>query len=84
MEVKVYTIPSCVQCEMTKKQLNKLGIRYSLVDLGETPEAKAEIDPLGYTSAPVVVAGGHSWSGFRLSKIEALAHIIFSEERKAS
>ena len=83
MEVKVYTTPSCIQCEMTKKQLNRFGIKYSLIDLGATPEAKAEIDPLGYTSAPVVVAGDLSWSGFRLSSIQTLAHIIFGE-RKAS
>lgn len=84
MEVKIYTTPTCVQCEMTKKQMTRFGIQYTTIDLSQNPEAKAEIDPLGYTQAPVVVAGKHSWSGFKLEHIRDLAQVIKAEERIAS
>jgi hypothetical protein len=37
---------------------------------------------LGYTAAPVVVAGDQHWSGFRLGYITGLSKKLHSEEAK--
>lgn len=73
MTVTVYTTPSCVQCESTKKLLNKNEIEFSTVDLTEDTEAMAYVKSLGYASAPVVIAGDKHWSGFRPDMISSLA-----------
>jgi glutaredoxin-like protein NrdH len=73
MTVTVYTTPTCVQCESTKKLMDKNGIEYSVVDLTQDDEAMTMVRELGYASAPVVVAGENHWSGFRPDKISSLA-----------
>jgi glutaredoxin-like protein NrdH len=65
MTITVYTTPTCVQCESTKKFLDKNEITYSVVDLTENDAALEMVKGLGYASAPVVVAGEKHWSGFR-------------------
>jgi glutaredoxin-like protein NrdH len=72
MSVTVYTIPACVQCESTKRFLNRANIEYNVIDLSVDPEAYDMVKDLGYTEAPVVVAGDDHWSGFRPDKIETL------------
>ena len=73
--VTVYTQPNCVQCTMTKKQLDKLGVAHDTVDVTADPEAHAYVSGLGYQSAPVVVVndGEDHWSGYRDEKIKELA-----------
>jgi glutaredoxin-like protein NrdH len=73
MSVTVYTLPSCVQCEQTKKTLNKSGVSYEVVDLSQNEDAYEMVKGLGYQSAPVVVAGDEHWSGFRPDRLSALA-----------
>lgn len=73
MSVTVYTLPSCVQCEQTKKTLTKNGVPYEVVDLSENEEAYEMVKGLGYQSAPVVVAGDEHWSGFRPDRLSSLA-----------
>lgn len=73
MTVTVYTTPTCVQCESTKKLMDKNGIEYSVVDLTQDDDAMSMVRDLGYSSAPVVVAGDAHWSGFRPDKITSLA-----------
>jgi len=73
MEVTVYTLPSCVQCESTKKYLTRNDISYSEVDLSLDDEAMNMVKSLGYQSAPVVVAGESHWSGFRPDRLGELA-----------
>lgn len=65
--VTVYTTPTCVQCESTKKFLDKNSIEYSVVDLTQDDAALEMVRGLGYSSAPVVVIGDGDkhWSGFR-------------------
>jgi glutaredoxin-like protein NrdH len=65
MSVTVYTLPSCVQCESTKKVLDKNNIEYSVVDLSVDESAYQMVKGLGYQAAPVVIAGDAHWSGFR-------------------
>ena len=70
MTVRVYTTPSCWQCAMTKKWLNRKGVHYTTVDLSDPANINdyEAIRALGYTSAPVVAIGTDyeiHWSGFR-------------------
>ncbi|WP_394217008.1 glutaredoxin-like protein NrdH [Brachybacterium vulturis] len=73
MNVTVYSKPLCVQCDATKRALNKAGIAYELIDVTEDAEGLATVKSLGYIQAPVVVADGDHWSGFRPEKVKALA-----------
>ena len=72
MSVTVYTKPSCVQCNATKRALAKAGLAYREVDLTQDAEALETVKAMGYQSAPVVFAEGDHWSGFRPDKITAL------------
>ena len=73
MTVTVYTKPACVQCNMTYRALDKLGVEYNTVDITEDPAALELIKSMGYLQAPVVIAGENHWSGFQPDKINALA-----------
>lgn len=73
--VTVYTKLACVQCTATKKALDTAGVLgYRLVDITEDSDARDFVMSLGYTSAPVVVAGNEHWSGFRPDRIKAVAN----------
>ena len=71
--VTLYTLPSCVQCDATKRFMKRHLIDYEEVQLQETPEAREMVKGMGYTAAPLVVAGERHWSGFRPDLIESLA-----------
>lgn len=71
--VTVYTLPACVQCDSTKRLLTRNEISYNEVDLSQDADAMAMVRELGYTAAPVVVAGEDHWSGFRPDKLSTLA-----------
>lgn len=73
MSVTVYTLPSCVQCESTKKVLDKNNVEYSVIDLSEDEDAYQMVKSLGYQAAPVVVAGEAHWSGFRPDMLSTLS-----------
>lgn len=74
MSVIVYSNPNCVQCEQTKRFLTLKGVEFESKMIASSPEVMAIIEKNGYTSAPVVVAGETSWSGFRLDKLNTLVH----------
>lgn len=73
MNVTVYTKPACVQCNATYKALDKAGVVYDVIDISVDAEARDYVMALGYLQAPVVVAGGEHWSGFRPDRIKALS-----------
>lgn len=73
MEVTVYTMPNCVQCEQSKRYLDTKKVDYSVVDISENSEAYEYVTSLGYKSAPVIIAGNDHWSGFRLERLHGLA-----------
>ena len=73
MTITVYSKPSCVQCTATYRALDKAGVRYTAVDITEDADARDYVLALGYLQAPVVVADGDHWSGFRPDRIKALA-----------
>ena len=83
MQISVFTTKSCVQCEMTKKQMTKFGIRYDEIALEQHPELIEKFKEMGLMSAPIVVTDTKRWSGFRLDKIKSLANHLFSENKDA-
>lgn len=78
MKVTVWTKSSCVQCEQTKKQLDKLGIAYEEQNLEENPLVLEGFKAQGLLSAPIVTTDTKAWSGFRLDKIQSLARHLKS------
>lgn len=74
MSVIVYSNPNCVQCEQTKRFLTVKGIEFEAKMIQDSPEVFSLIEERGYSSAPVVVVGEDSWSGFRLDKLNSLVH----------
>ncbi len=72
MAIAVYSKPSCVQCTATYRALDKQGIEYEIFDLASDDKALQTVKELGYTQAPVVIAGEDHWSGFRPDKITSL------------
>jgi glutaredoxin-like protein NrdH len=69
----VYTKPACVQCEQTKKLLDKNGVKYTVIDITQDQEAYEKVVAMGFMSAPVVISGEDSWAGFRPDKINSIA-----------
>ena len=69
----VYTKDNCVQCDMTKRLMDKLGIEYDVVNISQNPEALDKLIELGYRAAPVVITENDSWAGFNPDKIADLA-----------
>lgn len=70
--VTVYSNPNCTACEQTKRFLSVKGIPFESKMISESPEVFALIEEKGYASAPIVVVGDDSWSGFRLEKLSTL------------
>jgi glutaredoxin-like protein NrdH len=69
----VYVKPSCVQCDMTKRYLDKNGIAYNTVDITQDLEALEMVLGMGFSSAPVVISGELSFAGFQPDKLNLLA-----------
>lgn len=69
----VYTKPACVQCEQTKKMLDRNGIKYTTIDITEDQAAYEKIVAMGFKAAPVVITDSDAWAGFQPAKINAIA-----------
>jgi glutaredoxin-like protein NrdH len=72
MSVTVYTTPNCVQCNATKKHLDRRGIPYEVIDLSENQDKLAEFVSMGMSTAPIVDTGSRMWSGYRPADIDAI------------
>lgn len=71
--IAVYSKPNCVQCKQTYRQLDRLGLEYTLVDITEDQTAYEYVTKtLGYSQAPVVVTEDDHWSGYNPDKLKAL------------
>ena len=81
MLITVWTKPNCIQCTMTKKEMDKRGIRYEELNLERHPEAVEAFMEDGLLAAPIVVTDIKRWSGFRLDKIKSLESHLKREER---
>ncbi len=69
----VYTKPSCVQCDMTKRYMDKIGVEYQTVDITQDKDALDLILSMGFQAAPVVISSVGNWAGFQPDKINLLA-----------
>jgi glutaredoxin-like protein NrdH len=74
MAVIVYTNPNCVQCEQTKKFLDKEGIEYTVENLQSDDNYEKLVDFVnrGFKSAPIVVTDAETWSGYKPEKLGAI------------
>jgi len=53
--------------------LQRKEVAFQEIDISKDPEAYEMIKSLGYTAAPIVMAGDDHWSGFRPDKLQNLA-----------
>lgn len=72
MEVIVYSKPNCPQCDLTKRDMDILGIAYETVDLTQRQDQLERLIGLGHRSAPVVETCRELWSGYDQEKIKSL------------
>jgi glutaredoxin-like protein NrdH len=68
---------------MTKRQFDKLGIRYDEMALEQHPEKLQEFKDKGLLAAPIVETDTKIWSGFRIEKIKSLANYLIGENRRS-
>lgn len=73
MTVTVYTKQNCVQCDATKRHLDKLDISYEVIDTTNDMAMIDKLIGLGYRAVPVVIADNDSWAGYNPDKINKLA-----------
>ncbi|SFH65160.1 glutaredoxin-like protein NrdH [Pisciglobus halotolerans] len=72
--VVVYSKPNCMQCNFTKKYLDDKGIAYESKDIMASQEALEEVQELGFSSVPVILAEGlDAFNGFRPDLLDQLA-----------
>lgn len=74
MSIKVYTLPNCQPCRLTKRKLGDMGLEYTELDAREHVDY---LDSLGFRASPVVTVvtdDGEllSWSGHCPNLIEEL------------
>lgn len=81
MQITVWSTPNCVQCMMTKKEFDRLGIAYEAKDLTEYPEQLEAFKEQGLLQAPIVTTDIKVWSGFRIDKIKSLASYLMGEKK---
>lgn len=79
MKITVWEKPNCVQCNQTKKEMDKRGIKYSVRRLDKSPKAIERFLEMGLTSAPIVETDDRRWSGFRIHAINGLAQHLRAE-----
>lgn len=82
MSVIVYSKPSCVQCNFTKRTLNKLGVEFEEVNIAENEEGRERVAELGFVQVPVVDFNGEVFSGYRPEKLEKLSKSFDKESIK--
>jgi glutaredoxin-like protein NrdH len=74
MNIVVYTKPSCVQCDATKRLLTRLELDFDTVDITQDVTAFEMLIAKGFQAAPVVNAGDEWWAGFNPEKINGLVN----------
>lgn len=68
--ILVHTKPRCVQCDATKRYLDRHGLEWEEVPL--TPESTAAFQARGILAAPVVeLPGEEPFGGFRAPLLDA-------------
>jgi len=78
MSITVFSKQNCMQCKMTKRQLEAKGIPFEEKNTDDNPEVLEQLREEGFGSLPVVKAGEESWTGFQPPKIAHLAELVQS------
>ncbi len=73
MKVEVLTTPGCTNCNVVEKRLEKLGVKYDLIDVTEKPEY-LEKYPI-FTAPGLVINEKLEFTG--IPKIEELEKKLF-------
>lgn len=82
MKITVYHIgPTCVQCNQTKRVLDKANIVYDQVDLRQHPELTEKFKEQGHMTAPIVTANDMIWSGFKIERLREIEKIIHANNK---
>lgn len=66
---------------MTKKQFDKLNIKYEEKALADHPLSVEVFKAQGLTKAPIVTTDTKTWSGFRLDKIKSLSNYLKAQNK---
>lgn len=61
--VVVYGVKGCAQCTWTVKALRRGGVVVEVIDLETAPAARAMVEAMDFTQAPVVATPGAWWQG---------------------
>jgi glutaredoxin-like protein NrdH len=69
VSIVVYTKPACIPCKLTKKHLDRLDVEYAEAPIDEILDVAQS---KGISSAPVVVADGRIWGGYRPDRLDKL------------
>ncbi len=72
MSIIVYSKPNCPQCDLTKRDMDILGIEYQTIDISQQHDQLERLTSMGFRSAPVVETEVESWSGYNQEKIKNL------------
>lgn len=81
----VFTKDRCPACQMTRRQFDKAGLAYMVVDLADAEPERAEFVEQGIRQAPVVeVAGQEPYGGFNPARIKDIIATTFPPIDEAS
>jgi len=71
-KVKIFTLPTCPYCKMTKDLLEAKGVEYINHDVSADQEAMAEMQRIsgGARTVPVVAVGREVIVGFDQTRLE--------------
>lgn len=71
--VTLYSKPGCPQCMATKRDLDKLKISYTYINVSENLDAYAYLKSRDILSLPFVETDDEDWTSYRPDKIKSLA-----------
>lgn len=80
-DITIYTTPNCMGCAATKRQFDKMGIDYLVIDLSERPDLVENFKAQGLAQAPIVQTSTDTWSGMRPDKIKQVGRDYQSRTR---
>ncbi|MEA1064226.1 glutaredoxin domain-containing protein [Apirhabdus apintestini] len=72
MNIIIYSRKNCLPCYATKREMEKRGFRFTLIDIEQNPSTAAKLRAAGHSQLPVVITDDMCWSGFRPDMINRL------------
>lgn len=72
MSVIVYSKPNCPNCELSKRDMDILGIEYQVIDISQDIGSLERLKSQGFRSVPVIQTENDVWSGYNQEKIKGL------------